>query len=159
MSIWHRHIGVYGICVKESRLLVIKKRGGPYTGRYDLPGGSLEKNESVVDALHREFAEETGCRIGIRKNIGVRDYVVPWTRRGYDHSHCHHIALYFDVDYLEGEVTDSPQVDDSLGAEWMEPDVLHDNNSSPLVMEALHWMEKHDLGSGTKYYEQWEIRQ
>ena len=37
---YHRAFGVYGICVEDGNLLVINKNGGPYTNRYDLPGGS-----------------------------------------------------------------------------------------------------------------------
>lgn len=32
------HFGVYGICQRDGRLLVIHKGRGPYSGRYDLPG-------------------------------------------------------------------------------------------------------------------------
>lgn len=30
-------------------------------GLYSLPGGSVEGNEAVLTALHREIMEETGC--------------------------------------------------------------------------------------------------
>jgi 8-oxo-dGTP pyrophosphatase MutT (NUDIX family) len=154
---WHRHVGVYGFCFTKNQLLVIKKHGGPYSGRFDLPGGSIERNESITDALHREFYEETGCKIEIVKNIGVRDYVVPWTRVGHNHTHCHHIALYFEVNYVDGELENSPMIDDSLGAEWRDLGLLYEYNTSPLVMEAVDWMKTRKLGYGTKQYEQWEI--
>ena len=57
---WERRIGVYGICINADGLLVIDKRLGPYRGRYDLPGGSIETGESLFEAMHRELAEETG---------------------------------------------------------------------------------------------------
>ncbi|MCK2157384.1 NUDIX domain-containing protein [Exiguobacterium sp. 17-1] len=57
---FHRAFGTYGIYFNEGKLLVIHKQGGPYTYRYDLPGGSLEDFETLPDALDREFQEETG---------------------------------------------------------------------------------------------------
>ena len=40
---WHRHYGVYGVCVnKRKELLVIEKNGGPYSGLWDLPGDPLK---------------------------------------------------------------------------------------------------------------------
>lgn len=45
------HFGVYGICQREGRLLVIHKGRGPYSGRYDLPGGRLEAGEALVEGL------------------------------------------------------------------------------------------------------------
>jgi len=38
---FHRAFGTYGIYYNDGKLLVIHKQGGPYTYRYDLPGGSL----------------------------------------------------------------------------------------------------------------------
>lgn len=34
------YLGVYGVCIKDNRVLSIKKTRGPYKNRYDLPGGS-----------------------------------------------------------------------------------------------------------------------
>ena len=79
----HRHIGVYGICVADDQLLLIRKNAGPYRGRYDLPGGSLEPDESLVAALRREFAEEVGMPLGSLKLIGARDFFVRWVRPDY----------------------------------------------------------------------------
>ena len=39
------HFGVYGICIKDNKLLCIKKERGPYKNRFDLPGGS-QKDEN-----------------------------------------------------------------------------------------------------------------
>ena len=36
------HKGVYGIIRKGNQILLIRKARGPYTGLYDLPGGSPE---------------------------------------------------------------------------------------------------------------------
>ena len=58
-----KHIGVYGLLVKDNKILLIKKCGGPYDGKLDLPGGSIEFNESIEEALIREFKEEVGIDI------------------------------------------------------------------------------------------------
>ncbi|NIK72423.1 ADP-ribose pyrophosphatase YjhB (NUDIX family) [Paenibacillus sp. BK720] len=36
---FYRHIGVYGICIVNEKILVIRKSIGPYAGQLDLPGG------------------------------------------------------------------------------------------------------------------------
>ena len=36
----HRAFGCYGILTWHDDLIVIRKHGGPYTHRFDLPGGS-----------------------------------------------------------------------------------------------------------------------
>ncbi|MEM6767398.1 MAG: NUDIX domain-containing protein [Bacteroidota bacterium] len=60
-KITHRHYGVYGFILNEcAEVLVVVKTRGPYTGRYDLPGGSPEEGETAEETLKREIMEETG---------------------------------------------------------------------------------------------------
>lgn len=57
---YHRAFGVYGIIQKNNNLLVIKKNGGPYINRFDLPGGSLADGESLSSAIIREIGRDRG---------------------------------------------------------------------------------------------------
>ena len=57
------HFGVYGVCIRNNKLLCVKKHGGPYNGRYDLPGGSRKNGESLLDTLYREMSEETSYQV------------------------------------------------------------------------------------------------
>jgi 8-oxo-dGTP pyrophosphatase MutT (NUDIX family) len=38
---------------------------------HKLPGGGIEKDESNVLGLHREILEETGCKIGEARELGI----------------------------------------------------------------------------------------
>lgn len=59
-------IGVYGIVInEEGNIAVIKTPGG-----YFLPGGGIENSESHEECIKREFIEETGYDIEIKKYIG-----------------------------------------------------------------------------------------
>ena len=44
-------------------LLLIKRGGFPYKGRYALPGGFVNIDEDIEDAAKRELLEETGIKI------------------------------------------------------------------------------------------------
>lgn len=92
---WHRHLGVYGICLSDERLLIIRKGNGPYTGRYDLPGGTIEAHESLTEAVRREFLEEVGVDVKISENVGACDYLIPYKLPKRGTSHIHHVAIFF----------------------------------------------------------------
>lgn len=62
--------GVYGVAMKEGRILVIRQKSGPYAGKLDFPGGGIEFGESVEEALRREFLEEVGMEFTSMDWIG-----------------------------------------------------------------------------------------
>jgi 8-oxo-dGTP diphosphatase len=51
-------LGVYGILVKDSQILLALKASGPYQGLWDLPGGGVEFGETPEETLTRELREE-----------------------------------------------------------------------------------------------------
>jgi 8-oxo-dGTP diphosphatase len=55
---------VYGIVIKDNKILLSKQWDG-----YDFPGGGVEIQETVDQALIREFHEETGFDIKVGKII------------------------------------------------------------------------------------------
>lgn len=140
---FHRHMGVYGICTADHCILVIRKVLGPYTGKYDLPGGRLEKMESLEQGIIRELREETGYTVRKLKNIGVCDFSVMWTLQDHTIEHLHHIAILYEVDVDSEEITnaiESFEGQDSEGAIWLDFDEVNCNNSSPLVLQAMKWV-------------------
>ena len=46
-------------------LLAERRRACPHGGRWEFPGGTREKNESLEKCLHRELQEELGIRVRI----------------------------------------------------------------------------------------------
>ncbi|MDP1802644.1 MAG: NUDIX hydrolase [Bacteroidota bacterium] len=64
---------------KAGRYLLIKEAAKKWNGKWFLPGGKVELNESPENAAHREAKEEAGCDIVIngmfyfRYNYGFLD--------------------------------------------------------------------------------------
>jgi 8-oxo-dGTP diphosphatase len=51
---------LFSIRERELKLLLIKRKGAPYRGRWALPGGFVRLDEDLDTAASRELAEETG---------------------------------------------------------------------------------------------------
>ena len=137
-QITRTHAGVYGIIRNAcNQLLVIRKRRGPYSGRFDLPGGSTESGESEIETLARELEEETGCRLlnagkRRRETVLFTDFDEEDGRPG-----ClKHTAVLFDCT-VEGSPDDHINDLDSNGALWIDEQQINARNASPLVQLAL----------------------
>ncbi|PAD20277.1 NUDIX hydrolase [Terribacillus saccharophilus] len=158
MNNYHCAFGVYAVIHKENELLVIHKGSGPYINRYDLPGGSLESGEGLLEAVIREVKEETGLTAAVKKQIGVVDIKLPWQWK--DFTHVHHTAVFYTAE-VTGELRVPEQFtgQDALGAEWMPIDDLSITNSSPLVTQAINWLLSSEMPIETIDYPEWEIKE
>jgi 8-oxo-dGTP diphosphatase len=52
-------------------VLLVKQRGGPWTGAWLFPGGGVDPGESIEDAARRETREETGCDVIDLKHVAT----------------------------------------------------------------------------------------
>jgi 8-oxo-dGTP diphosphatase len=67
-------VGVAGVIWNEAgQVLLIRRRNPPRAGQWSLPGGKLERGESLHQALRREIREETGLEVEILGLAGVAE--------------------------------------------------------------------------------------
>ncbi len=60
-----------GIIIHKNKLVLIKRGRNPFKNSYALPGGFVEYNEKVEDAVVREMKEETGLLTQVKSIFGV----------------------------------------------------------------------------------------
>ncbi len=58
----------FGICERDNKILLVKKNH-----ELSLVGGGIEKNESKIETLNREFMEEAGATIKAAKPLCTVD--------------------------------------------------------------------------------------
>lgn len=156
---FHRAFGCYGIIGNRKELVVIKKLGGPYINRYDLPGGSLEDGEELDKAVIREINEETGLTILQYEQAGVTSFRYPWNYKKWHYNQ--HICVLYDIKKIKGEL--QPEVrqfkgQDSLGAIRINLEKLTMANSSPLVILAKAFLtNKSTFTLADQTFAEWKV--
>lgn len=63
---------VDGVYVKEGKILLLKRSVEPFKGFWHVVGGRVEEDETLKNALQREFKEETGLDVIVGKMLGGR---------------------------------------------------------------------------------------
>lgn len=91
----------------EPSVLLIRRGKAPSAGRYSLPGGRVQRGETLHDALIREIFEETGLRIRVGPLIEIVELIEPAF---------HYVILDYLGVYAEGAPTPG---DDALEAHFV----------------------------------------
>ncbi len=136
VKITKTYFGVYGSIIRGEQILVIKKARGPYTGLFDLPGGSPEADETVEQTLIREIKEETNCDVLSINNKQENTIIFSdFTKDSGETGVLEHSAIIFDVD-IKGKPSTLGDGLDSNGALWVNIAELTTNNATPLLLIA-----------------------
>ena len=110
--------GVGAIVFDEGRLLVIKDR---ISSGYKLPGGHIDKDESIINAVKREVYEETGINIEFESIINIGHFRNGQFGESNLYIVCTAIALSKEI-----SINDSNEIEE---ARWMLPeDFLNSEN-------------------------------
>jgi 8-oxo-dGTP diphosphatase len=105
-------------------LLLVRRAHNPGQGRYSLPGGRVERGETLLEAVAREVMEETGLQIEIVALAGWRDAIA----RDADGSVATHFVVFpFAAHWRRGEVILNDEHDDY---KWISPSRLREFNTT-----------------------------
>ena len=108
------------------RLLLQNRRKKDWDG-WTLPGGHIEKGESIVDAVVREMQEETGLTIHSPKLCGIKQFPIENGR---------YLVFLFRTESFSGEVRSS----DEGELRWISRSELSDFHTVPDFEELLQVM-------------------
>lgn len=100
-------VAVGAVCVRDGRLLLIRRGRGVATGLWSLPGGRVEHGESLHDAVLRELREETGLAGQVEGLCGIAERIF---------DAAHYVIVDYWVAVAEAAVTAG---DDAAEARWV----------------------------------------
>ena len=102
-----RPAAVDAVIVRDGKILLIKRRKEPYFGKWAVPGGFIEWNETAEEAVVRETREETGVLVRPTRITGVYSSPKRDPRQT--------VATAFLCEYVSGEPKGG---DDAEEAKW-----------------------------------------
>lgn len=137
----YKQLGAYGLVLKDGKILLIKKFSGPYDGKLDLPGGTIEFCERPEDALKRELMEEVGIEVVDYKLYDADSVSFKWQFKEDVLVKVHHTGIFFKVNDFKNEIKKTVEVDeindDSLGADFYKIDELSKDKLSAIALLEL----------------------
>ena len=118
-----KHLGAYGLIIKDEKIVLIKKVGGPYNGKLDLPVGTIEWGETPEQTLIRELNEEVGIDVIKYELFDANSIVFEWIHKE-ELERGHHLGIFYKVLDYNNELLEDIKIDekndDSLGAKFYE---------------------------------------
>ena len=98
------NIGVGGAVVRHGQLLLVRRASRHGRGNWQLPGGFIEPQETIEQAVIREVKEETGVDAEVNAVLGLRNRYDPESGNG--------LYIIFVLSAIAGEPTaDGHEVD------------------------------------------------
>ena len=124
-------LSVGGLARHRGRLLLVKRGHAPAAGRWSLPGGRVQRGETMAQAVIREMAEETGLAVRCGPLIGFAERIGP----GY-----HFVIADFFVDVIGRRPLRAG--DDAAEVRWVPFSALEEMELSDGLLEFL---DRHDV--------------
>ena len=108
-----RFATVDALVFKENNILLVKRGKDPFKGKWALPGGFIDEEETAEQACRREVKEETSLEVQVKRLHGV------FSSPSRDPRNC--ISIVFVCELEGGELRKG---DDASEAAWHSLDLL-----------------------------------
>ncbi|MBQ6495098.1 MAG: NUDIX domain-containing protein [Bacilli bacterium] len=136
----YTHYGVYGLIIKDNKIVLINKVTGPYDGKLDLPGGSIEFGEKPEETLKRELKEELGIEVLSYNIINADSITFKWNYKD-NLFNWQHLGIFYEIkeykNKIKKEIIIDKHNDDSKGANFYNINELKKDDLSQIAILIL----------------------
>jgi len=92
------------VCWRGDEVLLIKRGREPRKGEWSIPGGKVDRGETLHEACVRELFEETGVTAEIGELVEVYEIIVP---------DFHYVLLDYNAKFLSGHPVAADDADEA----------------------------------------------
>jgi ADP-ribose pyrophosphatase YjhB (NUDIX family) len=118
--------GVSGLIVRDAKVLLIRRGKEPYKDHWSLPGGGVERGETLREAVKREMLEETGLEVDVGLVAGYREEILG--------PHEHYIVIAFHCAVTGGKLCAG---DDAVECAFVDPNELGNLVTTPALSDVF----------------------
>lgn len=131
---------VGGVLKKDGKYLLVQEAKEKCRGKWNLPAGRLEPNETIFDGAKREIYEECGYEVKLTGVSHIANRVIPDNE---------FISIIFSTEVIGGEIKYNP--DEILDVKWFSYDEImnmHDElRTYDLITNAITSVENNQEGN------------
>ena len=129
-------IGAYGVIIKDNKIALVMKKNGGYKGKYDLPGGGNEHNESLEDTLKREIKEEIGRNVINYELLNCYTFNIKWQMDNGEYEDLHHIGIIYKVELDNYDILSISELDTDY-SKWVDINTITEDMVTPFTWYSL----------------------
>ena len=124
-------LAVGAVVVDHDRLLLVRRGHGPAQGHWSVPGGRVQRDETLAEAVTRELREETALE-------GVCGPLIGWAELLDPAAGTHFVILDFEVTIVDDLGAEPVAGDDAAEVEWVDLHEVGERTLAPGLAELLH---------------------
>ncbi len=135
---------VGGIIEKDNKILMVKEAKKKCYGKWNIPAGHLENEETIFEGAIREIFEETGCKVRLKNVLPIMSKEIENTTL---------IIITFTTELLEENISFNKE--EILDVQWipkeelkeMPDEKLRDKKGVKITLKALKENKVYSLDS------------
>ena len=129
---------VGGVIKKDNKYLLVQEAQEKCRGKWNIPAGHLDPNETIFDGAKREIFEESGFNVEITGIASISNRVLPDDE---------FLGIIFSTEIIDGEISINPN--EILDIKWFTYDEILNMKdqlrSDDLLIEAVSNVENNKI--------------